>query len=276
MGAQQSSIDNFVRNQITTSVTNEKLTNITSSVDVSVEIRSNVIVKIILEEDANIGDIDISNQAKVNMKMIQDLEGAIDEEISNDIAQGVANDVSNTLTATTGAFAVNLSEGQKNNVNTTILNEMNTQIKNLVTVDKLNSMVASVQLVNNTTFELTLGKRAQGKNITINADVQFDMVANQIVSDVITGIMKSKSVQELDNGIISEIESHIAGLDDVIEAVGNVLSGLLKGLLMPMIVGVVGILVVVIIVVVLKNAKKKPEPPAAPPAAAPPPPVAAA
>jgi hypothetical protein len=271
MGQQQSNINNYVRNNISTTATNNAVLNLEANSEVGVRIEQNITIKFVSKGIVTIKNFSVSQKTVANLKVISTLEEDIGIDFVNDLQAAVSNDIGSTLSATQGALG-GVGTSNKANINQVVQNEMTSVIQNEINVNSVRNFFINLDTIQNNEFIVDADEGIIIENLTFDQDFQIQLVSEQMVGTVVDALFENKNVQEALNKLTAELETRQDGVNDVVDSVGEVLGKVMSGFFAPLIIVAVVIAIVVVIFIVLKQTKKPPAPPPAPPPPPPPPP----
>jgi len=246
MGQQQSNINNYVRNNISTTATNNAVLTLEANSEVGVRIEQNIKIRFITKGVATIKNANFSQKTIANLKVISTLEEDIGIDFVNDLQAAVSNDIGSTLSATQGALG-GVGTSNQANINQVVQNEMTSVIQNEINVNSVRNFFINLDTIQNSEMIVEADEGIIVENLTFDQDFQIDLVSEQMVGTVVDALFENKNVQEALNKLTAELETRQNGVDDVVNSVGGVLGKIMSGFFAPLIIVAVVIAIVVVI-----------------------------
>lgn len=244
MGNKQSS-NQYVQNNMTFQQTSETFIKQTTNIGASASTVSNIEVEIECENDIIFeGDFISLNAVLQNVTVVNTMNLDLSQEQVADIQGGVQNDADSVMDKVNEDFGALLSAAQSGSeANKTIKNDISTVIRNTLTKETITNIIANSSTVVGTKIVIRSKNLTLKKDFKVDNNVVSNLTASNIVQEVISEVMKTKSVQDLENKLRDLQTQKNTGVATIVTNVGNAIKGIISS--SQIIFIVIGVVIVV-------------------------------
>lgn len=269
MGQRQSQeIDNFVRNNLNTTAITEVISNYATETNaVSTNVQAGDVL--IRAPGGITGNITFRQNIVSYIDMLQLVDQADKTQLTNDLQSAVSNSLENSLRRFTDGLAV-FSNPTNQAIKNRVIDEIDTYVNQVINTNTLNSVLLNAS--NYQQGSLVIDTSQLTGDVDFTQEIQSDIIARNLVKQVIERAITNKSVQELLNLVESRAETEevspittavktlgsagIGGIITIVIGVIIAIVAVIAGLLIPapskakFVVPIIGIVIGVILVIV--------------------------
>lgn len=262
-GTQSSSINQYVRNNVSTTNTQNAILSLEANSETNVKIRQDITVTIRAGRNLNINGLTVTNTGVTDLRIISSLEEDISLEFVQKLQAAMETDLDSTVKQSTGFMSGLFPAQQANQINNTIHTELSSVLKTTMDVTSVRNFFVNINQIQNGVFLWEADKDVNVNDVVIDQNLQIVLVSEQMIGTVIDSMFRQEAIIEILNKVAAKSSQHQAGIDDVFREIGELLAKLFSGLVVPLIVFSVIVAMIIAAVIVLKKKKDVP-PPGAP------------
>lgn len=251
MGGGQS-ISQYVSNNIEFEQTTNMLNKVTTSSNVSTNLKLNSDIQFEVDDLQFNGNIDVSQFANVDINVYSITSAGLTQKQIADIQNSVQSDCKAMLAKANEDFGAVLGAAQAGqNSNTVIENAIKNSVTQNVTQETVASLFAQANVDATSTIVFRAKKLVFNGNLQVGQTIIVTLVAQLMVQSVVDAVLETKAVNDLANKVEDEVTATNTGLGTVIQKAGEAISGILQS--SQFIFLVIGVVVVAGVYLYIKN-----------------------
>lgn len=216
--AQSQEINNFISNYVNTNVISEVISRYATRTNaVSTNIQD---VAIRITSGEITGSINVSQEIESYINVEQLIKQANTTELTNDLQHAVEETLHSAIINSTDFLADLFAIPANQAIRQDVLNNLSTYVRNVINTDTIDELLLASS--NYQTGQLVIDARMIHGPITFTQKIQSNIMANNIVQQVIQNALNNKQVQQLAAVIKAEEERQsTAPLSDIGRGIGQ-------------------------------------------------------